>query len=314
MHNLHIFGTNYLDKNNYMKKNLSAWLDNQQHLAFTIIIPAVILLIAFAYYPALKSLRFSFLKYNIKQLSRVRFYGLKNYINVINDPVFLFSVLRVLYFMIIATTAVLLIALGISMVLNQKFPGRSILRAVIIIPWAIPPVVNGQLWKWIFNGDYGALNGLLFQLGIINHYQFWLKQPFVALNFAVFLFVWRYTPFIAILFLGVLQSIPEQLYEAARVDGAGTVMRFYHITLASLRKIGGIAVILTLIASFSVFDGIYALTGFNEATKTPMIYNYEVTFDMGRFGKGSAMAYLVGLFLMILTFVYIRMSFKKEAE
>ncbi len=297
-----------------MKKSLSSWLDNKEHLAFTIIIPTVLLLIAFAYYPAIQSLRFSFLKYNIKRLSHVRFYGLKNYLHVLQDPVFLSSVLRVTYFMIVATTTVLLIALGIALVLNQKFPGRSVLRAMIIIPWAIPPVVNGQLWKWIFNGDYGALNGLLFQLGIIHQYQFWLKQPFIALNFAIFIFVWRYTPFISILFLGVLQSIPEQLYEAAMVDGAGVLMRFYHVTLASLRRIGGIAVILTLIASFSVFDGIYALTGFDEATKTPMIYNYEVTFDMGRFGKGSAMAYLVGIFLMALTFVYIRMSFRKDAR
>ncbi len=297
-----------------MKNSLSKWLDNKQHLALAIIVPAMLLLIMFAYYPAFQSLRFSFLKYNIKQLGNIRFYGLKNYKNVLTDPVFLFSVVRVLYFMAVATVSVLFIALGMALVLNEKFPGRGILRAAVIIPWAIPPVVNGQLWKWIFNGDYGALNGFLFQLGIIKDYNFWLKQPFIALNFAVFIFVWRYTPFVTILFLGVLQSIPEQLYEAARVDGAGVFMRFYHITLASLRKIGGIAVILTLIASFSVFDGIYALTGFDEATKTPMIYNYEVTFDMGRFGKGSAMAYLVGIFLMALTFVYIRMGFKRERK
>ncbi len=297
-----------------MKSSLSRWLDNKQHLALAIIVPTMLLLVVFAYYPAFQSFRFSFLKYNIKQLGNIKFYGLKNYRNVLTDPVFLLSVVRVLYFMIVATVSVLLIALGMALVLNVKFPGRGILRAAVIIPWAIPPVVNGQLWKWIFNGDYGALNGLLFQFGIIKNYHFWLKQPFIALNFAVFIFVWRYTPFVTILFLGVLQSIPEQLYEAARVDGAGVFMRFYHITLASLRKIGGIAVILTLIASFSVFDGIYALTGFDEATKTPMIYNYEVTFDMGRFGKGSAMAYLVGIFLMALTFVYIRMGFKRERE
>ncbi len=297
-----------------MKSSLSKWLDNKQHLALAIIVPTMLLLVVFAYYPAFQSLRFSFLKYNIKQLGNIRFYGLKNYKNVLTDPVFLFSVVRVLYFMAVATVSVLFIALGMALVLNEKFPGRGILRAAVIIPWAIPPVVNGQLWKWIFNGDYGALNGFLFQLGIIKDYNFWLKQPFIALNFAVFIFVWRYTPFVTILFLGVLQSIPEQLYEAARVDGAGVFMRFYHITLASLRKIGGIAVILTLIASFSVFDGIYALTGFDEATKTPMIYNYEVTFDMGRFGKGSAMAYLVGIFLMALTFVYIRMGFKRERK
>ena len=295
-----------------MIKRVSVWLDNEQHLAYVILVPALTLLLGFAYYPALQSFKFSMLKYNLKLPNRIKFNGLDNYIYVLKDPVFIASVLRVLYFMVIATIAVMVISLGISLVLNKKFRGRGILRAIVIIPWALPPVVNGHLWKWIFNGDYGALNGLLLQLGIIKNYHFWLNNSFVALNLAVFLFVWRYTPFITILFLGVLQSVPGQLYEAARVDGAGVFRQFYYITMASLSKIGGIAVILTLISSFNVFDGIYALMEFSESTKTPMIYNYELTFEMGRFGRGSAMAYLVGFFLFLLTLFYIRMSFRKD--
>lgn len=295
-----------------MRKRLSAWLDHEEHLAWTILVPALLLLILFAYLPALQSFRFSLLKYNLKIPNQRDFNGLQNYLYILKDPVFRASVIRVLYFMAIATTTILLISLGFAHVLNNSFPGKGFLRAAVIIPWAIPPVVNGHLWKWIFNGDYGALNGLLLELGIIEDYQFWLNNPFVALNLAVFLFVWRYTPFITILFLGVLQSIPSQLYEAARVDGAGRLRQLYYITLPYLSRIGGIAVILTLIASFNVFDGIYALMEFNEPTKTPMIYNYELTFEMGRFGRGSAMAYLVGFFLFILTLVYIKMSFRKE--
>ncbi len=295
-----------------MIKRVSVWLDNEQHLAYVILVPALALLLGFAYYPAFQSFKFSMLRYNLKLPNRIKFNGLDNYIYVLKDPVFIASVLRVLYFMVIATIAVMVISLGISLVLNKKFRGRGILRAIVIIPWALPPVVNGHLWKWIFNGDYGALNGLLFQLGIIKNYHFWLNNSFVALNLAVFLFVWRYTPFITILFLGVLQSVPGQLYEAARVDGAGIFRQFYYITMASLSKIGGIALILTLIASFNVFDGIFALMEFSESTKTPMIYNYELTFEMGRFGRGSAMAYLVGFFLFLLTLFYIRMSFRKD--
>ncbi len=295
-----------------MIKRVSAWLDNEQRLAYVILVPALILLLGFAYYPAFQSFKFSMLKYNLKLPNRIKFNGLDNYIYVLKDPVFRASVLRVLYFMAIATISVIVISLGISLVLNKKFRGRGILRAIVIIPWALPPVVNGHLWKWIFNGDYGALNGLLLQLGVIKNYHFWLNNSFVALNLAVFLFVWRYTPFITILFLGVLQSVPGQLYEAARVDGAGVFRQFYYITMASLSKIGGIAVILTLISSFNVFDGIYALMEFSESTKTPMIYNYELTFEMGRFGRGSAMAYLVGFFLFLLTLFYIRMSFRKD--
>ncbi len=295
-----------------MLKKFSNWLDNQQHLALAIIVPVFVLLLTFAYIPAIQSFRFSFLRYNIKMPARIRFNGLDNYLAVLRDPMFQRSILRVLYFMLLATVMVIVISLAIALVLNRKFPGRGIVRTLVIIPWAIPPVVNGHLWKWIFNGEYGALNGLLFQLGIIDSYQFWLNNPFTALNLAAFTFIWRYTPFIIVLFLGVLQSIPGELYEAARVDGAGAVGQFFFITIPSLQRIGAIAVILTLISSFTVFDDIYALMGFDESTKTPMIYNYEVTFEMGRFGKGSAMAYMIGIFLFILTFFYIRMNLRKE--
>lgn len=295
-----------------MLNRISRWLDNKTHLAFAILIPAMVLLIAFAYIPALYSLRFSFMKYNIKMPLNIHFNGIDNYIYIIKDPTFQAAVLRVLYFMVVATLSVLGVGMLFAQVLNQEFKGRGFLRAAIIIPWAIPPVVNGHLWKWIFNGEYGAFNGLLLQLGLIDEYKFWLTDPTVALNLAVFIFVWRYVPFITILFLGVLQSIPPQLYEAAKVDGAGAVRRFLHITLGSMQRISVIAVVLTLIASFSVFDGIYALMEFDTATKTPMIYNYQMTFEMGRFGRGSAMAYLVGLFLFGLTFVYLRMSIKED--
>ena len=295
-----------------MKRKLSRWLDNETHLAYAILVPAIILLLVFAYHPAVQSFRFSLLKYNLKMPNRISFNGFANYIHIVRDPVFRASVVRVLYFMVTAVTAVILLSLGFAQVLNQKFYGRAFLRAAVILPWAIPPVVNGHLWKWIFNGDYGALNGFLYQLGIIEEYQFWLNDAFTALNMAVFLFVWRFTPFITILFLGVLQSIPPQLYEAAEVDGAGAFRRFRSITLPCLYRIGGVALILTVIASFNVFDGIYALMEFSEPTKTPMIYNYELTFEKGRFGRGSAMAYMVGLFLFLLTLIQIRVSFKRN--
>lgn len=302
----------YLIKDKEVKKKLSRWLDNETHLAYAILIPAIILLLVFAYHPAVQSFRFSLLKYNLKMPNRISFNGFANYIHILRDPVFRASVVRVLYFTVTAVTAVILLSLGFAQVLNQEFYGRAFLRAAVILPWAIPPVVNGHLWKWIFNGDYGALNGFLYQLGIIEEYQFWLNDAFTALNMAVFLFVWRFTPFITILFLGVLQSIPPQLYEAAEVDGAGAFRRFRSITLPCLYRIGGVALILTVIASFNVFDGIYALMEFSEPTKTPMIYNYELTFEKGRFGRGSAMAYMVGLFLFLLTLIQIRVSFKRD--
>jgi ABC-type sugar transport system permease subunit len=296
-----------------MKARLSQWLNHERHLAYVIIIPSFLLLVTFAYFPALQSLRFSFLRYNIKMPHAIKFRGLSNYQKILTDPVFWQAIGRVLYFMAVGGILVMLLALGMAVVLNQKFPGRGILRTLVILPWAIPPIVNGFLWKWILNGDYGALNGLLYQLGLIEQYVFWMTHSLAALTFAIITFTWRYAPFITILFLGVLQSIPEELYEQAKVDGAGTLRRFWHITIPMLQRVGAIAVILTLISAFTVFDDIVALTDVSyEATKTPMIYNYELTFGMGRFGRGAAMAYLVGIVLFALTYFYIRMSLRQE--
>ena len=196
--------------------------------------------------------------------------------------------------------------------LNRDFRGRALLRTVIIIPWAIPPVVSGHAWRWIFNGEYGALNGLLWQAGIIGEYRFWLTEPLTALSAAVLVFVWRFVPFVAVLFLGALQTIPAELYESAAVDGAGPVRRFRHVTVPAVTAIAAIALVLTGITAFNVFDEIYALTGAQEITRTPMIYNYETTFVRGRFGRGAAMAYLSGLVLFALSIVYMRLALRER--
>ncbi len=294
------------------RRNIARWFDRDRNFAYAILVPGLLCLAAFAYYPALTSFRFSFLRYNIKMPGRVHFVGLANYLTVLQDPGFWLSVRHVLYFMAAGTVLVTLIAFAIGILLNERFAGRKALRAIIIIPWAIPPIVNGYLWKWIFDGDHGAFNGILYQLGIIGQYQHWLIHPFAALNIAMFTFVWRYVPFVSVLFLGALQSIPDQLYEAAKVDGANSFQQLFHITLPALRRIGGVALILTLIAAFGVFDEIYALMGFDESTLTPMMYNYQVTFVNGQFGVGAAMAFLVGAAMLVLTVSYIRMSLKED--
>lgn len=291
---------------------LSRALDNERTLAYTILVPTVALVVAFGHIPALSSLRLAFMRYNIKQPGRTGFVGLENFGYVLTDPDFHAALGRVGFFLIAAIVLVMTLGLAFAMVLNRDFKGRGFLRALVIIPWAIPPVVSGHMWKWILNGEYGALNGLLFQMRIIEDYQFWLSEPWTALTAAVFVFVWRFLPFVTILFLGVLQTIPKELYESAGVDGANLFQQFRHITLPSVSTIGAIALVLTAITAFNVFDEIYALTGAQEITRTPMIYNYEVTFVQGRFGRGAAMAYLTGLILFLFSMIYMRLSLREQ--
>ncbi len=292
--------------------NLRSWLDDEKHLAYVILIPAISLILTFGHIPALSSLRLAFMKYNIKMPGKIGYIGFENFVHVLTDPDFHASLLRVLFFLICSLFLVLAIALIFSLLLNQEFKGLGLIRTIVIVPWAIPPVVSGHMWKWIFNGEFGVFNGLLFQMGIIEEYHFWLTGQIPALLIASLIFVWRFVPFVTILFLGVLQSIPKDIYESASVDGAGIIRRFTAITLPSLMTIGAIAIVLTAIAGFNVFDEIFALMGSQEITQTPMIYNYETTFIMGRFGRGAAMAYLTGLILFCFSFVYMRMSLKEQ--
>jgi len=281
-------------------------------LACAVLAPTLALVVVFGHIPALSSLRLAFSRYNIKQPARRGFVGLDNFVHVLTDDAFHAALGRVAYFMATAIVAVLAIGLVFALVLNRDFRGRALLRTVIIIPWAIPPVVSGHAWRWIFNGEYGALNGLLWQAGIIGEYRFWLTEPLTALSAAVLVFVWRFVPFVAVLFLGALQTIPAELYESAAVDGAGPVRRFRHVTVPAVTAIAAIALVLTGITAFNVFDEIYALTGPQEITRTPMIYNYETTFVRGRFGRGAAMAYLSGLVLFALSIVYMRLALRER--
>ena len=281
-------------------------------LAAAVLVPTLTLVVVFGHIPALSSLRLAFSRYNIKQPARRGFVGLDNFVHVLTDDAYHASLGRVAYFMAVAIVAVLAIGLVFALVLNRDFRGRALLRTVIIVPWAIPPVVSGHAWRWIFNGEYGALNGLLWQLGIIGEYRFWLTEPLTALSAAVLVFVWRFVPFVAVLFLGALQTIPAELHESAAVDGAGPLRRFRHVTLPFVTTIAAIALVLTGITAFNVFDEIYALTGAQEITRTPMIYNYETTFVRGRFGRGAAMAYLSGLVLFAMSIVYMRLALRER--
>ncbi len=281
-------------------------------LAGAVLVPTLTLVVVFGHVPALSSLRLAFTRYHIKQPARRGFVGLDNFIHVLTDDAFHAALARVAYFMAAAIVAVLVIGLVFALVLNRDFRGRALLRTVIIVPWAIPPVVSGHAWRWIFNGEYGALNGLLWQLGIIGEYRFWLTEPLTALSAAVLVFVWRFVPFVAVLFLGALQTIPAELHESAAVDGAGPLRRFRHVTVPFVTTIAAIALVLTGITAFNVFDEIYALTGAQEITRTPMIYNYETTFVRGRFGRGAAMAYLTGLILFAMSIVYMRLALRER--
>jgi multiple sugar transport system permease protein/N,N'-diacetylchitobiose transport system permease protein len=216
---------------------------------------------------------------------------------------------RTAYFTAVSLALQIPCGLAVALVLNEPFKGRNIVRALVLIPWATPNIVNGVLWAWIYNANYGALNGLLLQLGIIHEPQIWLATPTRALNMVIIADTWKVLPFYSLIFLAALQTIPEELYEVAQTDGASIWRRFIHITLPFLRPTVLIILVLRTVETFRVFDIIYMLTqgGPGGGTRVLAFYTYEVSFSQLNFGYGAALSIIITVVTMTIALVYIRL-------
>jgi len=205
------------------------------------------------------------------------------------------------------------IGLGIALVLNRDFKYRGIVRALILIPWALPSVVVGITWQWIYNANYGVLNGLLLSLGFIDSYRSWLGNPSTALYMVVITKIWKEVPFVALILLAGLQTIPKNLYEAAKIDGSNLWQCFRDITLPLLRPSILVVLVLQTMWAIRVFDIIYVMTRGGPANKTMVItyYTFLRTFKFLDFGHGTALAYVVTMFIVLFTLLYIKLLYVK---
>ena len=266
------------------------------------VLPALALLSVITIYPILYVIYLSahrkLLIFNIS-----RFIGFENYQFLLRDDRFWNALKNTFYFTGVSVSLELFLGLCIAILLNRPFRGKGLARAVMLIPWAIPTVVSARMWEWMYNTDFGLLNYLL---GIkIN----WLGSPFWALNAAIFMDVWKTTPFVAILLIAGLQVIPGELYQAARVDGAGSWQIFRKITMPLLRPAILIVLLFRTLDAFRVFDAIYVLTGGGPAntTETLSVYAYKVLFQTLQFGYGSKLSVVVFLCVGIMSIVYINL-------
>jgi ABC-type sugar transport system permease subunit len=287
----------------------------QMWLAYLLLAPATAVVFGVVLYPAGRALVISFLDVNSPFPGAYPFVGLRNYAGILHSGRFWTAVQHTLYFTVVSTVAELVLGLGVALLLAAPLKFRWLFRSVVILPWALPTIVNGAMWRWILNAEYGVLNSVLVQLHVQGDYRSWLgTDPFLALNMVIAADVWKNTSLVAFFLLAGLQTIPAELYEAARVDGAGPVRSFLRITLPLLMPTVAIVLVLRTIEAFKVFDIIYVMTGGGPAsgTQTVTFLTYLQAFSAQRFSYGAALAYLTVLAILVLAMVYLRLLRQSE--
>ena len=240
--------------------------------------------------------------------------GLENYLYALTDPDFQAAIGRTLYFTVVSVLIEGVLGVLVALLLNQRFYGRNILRVLVILPWALPTIVNAMMWRLNFNPDYGSINALLTQLGLLDHYRSWLGTPESALNAVMLADIWKNYPLVTLLVLAAMQSIPEDLYEAARLDGAPAWRRFRAITLPAIAGPLSVALVLRTIDAFKIFDIIYVMTrgGPVDSTKTLSFFVYQESFSYLRAGSGAAYAILMTLMCSVLIALYMLMLLRQR--
>ena len=235
------------------------------------------------------------------------FVGLSNFTSALTNPAFRAAFVNTAIFAIASVAIEIVIGVLAALLLDQEFAGRTVLRALMILPWALPTIVNATLWRLIYNPQYGALNALLLQAGLIPTYQSWLGQPGSAMIAIIFADVWKNFPLVALIALAALQTVPREIRAASIVDGAGLLARFRFVTWPYLAGPLMVALVLRTIEAFKVFDIIWVMTrgGPADTTRSLSILVYQEAFSFQRAGSGASMALIVTLMITVLATLYI---------
>ena len=289
---------------------------SEERYAAGLLAPSMIVVFGVIIIPIITTFIYSLVNIDPLSSHKGEFAGLSFYISALRSSAFWDDLRRTLYFTIASTGIETILGLFIALLLNQKFPGVSFLRSIIIIPWAIPTVVNGSLWKLMLNGEYGVINAVLTKLHIISSYQSWLGNPKTAMLCIIIADSWKMTPLAVIFFLAALQGIDNTVYEAAKVDGAGTWKRFTSITLPALRPTIMVIVVMRTVEKFKAFDIFYLMTrgGPANSTKTLMYDTYLQAFTNLNYSEAATYAYLIAMVVALMTLIYVRLMKRGDSE
>ncbi|HEY3205785.1 MAG TPA: sugar ABC transporter permease [Gaiellaceae bacterium] len=278
-----------------------------------LLIPALAVVAFVAIYPLGKTVYQSFTNEQfLAGIEPTKWVGLQNYKDLWHDDQFRHAVWVTVKFTVITVAFEFVLGMIIALVVNSSFKGRGVMRAMMLVPWAIPTVVAAQMWKWMYDDVFGVINDAGVRLHILSHSHAWISEPSTALASVAAVDIWKTTPFVALLLLAGLQVIPGDLYEAAAVDGAGKVQQFFKITLPLLVPAILVTLIFRTLDALRVFDVFYVFFGNRPDTATMAIYDQSTIVGDGNVGYGAAIS--VAIFLIIGLFVVIYVTFMRTAE
>jgi ABC-type sugar transport system permease subunit len=282
--------------------------DRQVGILF--MLPFLITAGAFMVWPVIEAVRMAFMAYNPLRPDDIRFVGLANFERILDDPLFYESFWQALVWTGWSIFLQTFFGVGMALLLHVPLPGVALFRGLLLFPYIVPTIVVALNWRWIFNSEIGVVNYALLSAGLIDQNIAWLSTPSMAMASAIALNVWKYTPFVVICVLARLQTIPTELYDAAKVDGAGWWRRLFDITLPMLKEVLVVVIVFRTIWTFNKFEEIYLLTRGGPGTSTfnLAVYAYEQGMANLRLGAAAATGVIMIAMLMVGTVIYVRVS------
>ncbi|MEZ5824355.1 MAG: sugar ABC transporter permease [Geminicoccaceae bacterium] len=284
-------------------------------LPWVMILPSLLLAFWIIGYPIFDVLMAA--SHEVNRFGKLKdFVGLGNFVTLSQDPIFWASLGRTIIWTVTVVAGTLLLSVPISLILNDDFYGRGLMRVIIMLPWAVSLTMTAIVWRWSLHGQYGMVNETLQDLGIIDQYIEWLATAQVAFPVEIAIGILVSIPFTTTVFIGGLSSLPGEIYEAARIDGATFFERMRHLTLPLLKPFINIALVLNIIHVFNSFPIIWVMTQGDPANGTDILvtYLYKLAFRYGRIGDAAAMSLVMFAILLAFTIVYARMAMRENSQ
>jgi len=280
---------------------------NRKSFGYLCILPTIIIFSIFAIYPVFRTIFLSFFKYRLQTGNLRTFIGFENYLTMFKDSRFLNALSFTLLFSIITVTVEVVLGLIFAQLMNMPFKGQWALRVIVLIPWSIPTIVSGFMWKFMVNDQYGVFNQILHTLGFIENYIPWLSQDLTSRFILILADIWKTSPYVSLLVLAGLQNIPESLNDAASIDGAGAIRKYFSITLPQLKPVLATAVLFRLISALKIYTVIAALTngGPGFATESLTMYTMRTFFSAGNYGYGASLSTFTLIITCIISLLFM---------